>query len=79
MVLEASLSDTINMTGLETSRHHLTDELINMILRLSLAPGGQAQITYETIHKLWSKLLFSFLDASQLVSKRERRGGMAEA
>ena len=47
MMLEASLADTINMTGLYTSGHHLPDEFIKILLGISLAPGGRAQIIYE--------------------------------
>ena len=53
MMLEASLSDTINMTILDTSGHHLPYEFINIFLGIRFAPGGQAQITYETLHKVW--------------------------
>ena len=60
-MLEASLEDTINMTELETSGLHLPDGFINMLLGLSLASGGRAQITYETLHKVWIILLCSFL------------------
>ena len=56
MILEASLADKINMTGLETSGNHLPYEFINVLLGLSLVPGGWAQITYETLHKGWSTL-----------------------
>ena len=51
IMLEASLADTINMTGLETSGHHIPDEFISVLLGLSLEPGGRAQITYKTLHK----------------------------
>ena len=42
MMLELSLSDTINMTVLETSGHHISDEFIKMLLGLSLASGGRS-------------------------------------
>ena len=61
VVLEDILTYTINMTGLDTSGHHLPDKFINVILGFSLAQGGQAQITYETLHKVWSILCFYLL------------------
>ena len=70
MMLEAYLADTINMTGLYTSENHHPDEFIKMLLGLSLAPGGRAQITNETIHKVCSILWYLFLDAKQCASKR---------
>ena len=56
VMLEASLAETINMTGLDMSGHHLLDEFIMMILGLSLVPGGRAQITYAEIHNGWVML-----------------------
>ena len=68
MMLEASLEDTINMNGLETSGTHLSDECIKMIFGLKLVPGGQTQITSETLHKGWIMIWCFFLDATQLES-----------
>ena len=56
MMLESSLLDTKNMTGLETSGNNLPDEFINMLMGIIFAPGGQSQITDETLHKGWSML-----------------------
>ena len=64
-MIEASLDDTINMTGLETSGNHIPDEFIKMLLGIILETGGRAQITYEIIHKGWNSLWCSLLDATQ--------------
>ena len=77
MMLEASLEDTINMTGLDTSEHHLTNEFINMLLGLSLAKGGRVQIKYETHYKVWIMIWCCFIDASQRASEREMEADMA--
>ena len=72
MVLEVSLADTINITVLGTRGHRILDEFIKILLGVSLEPGGQAQITYENIHKGWSILLWYFLDATQCAYEIER-------
>ena len=77
-MLEESLSDTINITGLKKGRSHVPDEFINMILGLSLVPGGRAQITYETLHKGWSMLWLYFLYATHSTSELERGVDMSE-
>ena len=53
IMLDAFLADTINMTILEKSGHNLADEFIEMLLVLSLPPGGRYQIKYETLHMRW--------------------------
>ena len=75
-MLEASLADTINMTGLDTSLHHPADEFIKIILWLSLVPGLRAKITNGTLHKLWIMIWCSFLDITQCGSEIDREADM---
>ena len=71
-MLEALLADTIKMDVLDTSGHHIPGEFIRMLLGLSFAAGGRAQITYETLHKVCNIPWSAFLYASQRVYKIER-------
>ena len=73
-MLEASLEDTINMTGLETIGNHLPDEFINIPLGLSLEPEGREKITYETLHKGWGMIWCLLLDATERAYEIERDG-----
>ena len=70
MILEESPADTIKITGLWTSAHHLTDEYIKILFGISLALGGREKVTCKTFHRGWSMLWCSFLDANQNVYER---------
>ena len=77
-MLKASIEDTINMTGLETSGQHLEDKFIKIILGLCLAPGGQEKKTYGTLHKGWIMLWWSFIDSSLCASELDWEEYMSE-
>ena len=77
-MLDASLVYKKNMTGLERSGHHITYELINMLLRLRLEPGSWAQTTYKTLHKGWSMIWCYFLDTTKYASERYIEADMTE-
>ena len=62
---------------MDTIGHHLEDEFIKMLLVPRLAPRGQAQIIYKTLHKGWSMPWCSFLYATKCESERKREADMA--
>ena len=54
--------------GSRKNGNNLPDKFNNIIPETSLVIGVRSQITYETLHKVWSMLKFSFLGSTQLDS-----------